>query len=183
VVVNFKHFIGVSLTLGAALFLAGCETTDTGPSTYSSGSGAFGQQSVTSSEGNNFITTTSQIDPQTGQRVVTGGSFHVSSDGSTASLFAPMGTWYIRDDYARSCQVSFSNTSLSGSAGARVLDQTGFCSSDFSDARGWMSAGTGFALTNSSGRIIGQFASEGSDSYSGTIDSMFGPRPVKITRR
>lgn len=167
---------GLAVSLTAALFLAACETTDTGP-------GSYGSNTAISSQGTNFVTTTSQIDPQTGQRVVTGGSIHISSDGSASTLFAPFGTWYIRDDYARSCQVSFSNTTLSGTAGARVLDQTGFCSSDFADARGWMSAGTGFALTNASGRIIGQFASDGAEAYSGTIDSMFGPRPVKITRR
>jgi hypothetical protein len=177
VVALSKHRLaGLALSLTAALSLAACETTDTGP-------GSYGGNTSISSDGANFVTTTAQIDPQTGQRVVTGGSIHISSDGSPSTLFAPFGTWYIRDDYARSCQVSFSNTALTGSAGARVLDQTGYCSNDFADARGWMNAGSGFALTNASGRIIGQFASDGTEAYSGTIDSMFGPRPVKITRR
>lgn len=171
----------------AVIALAACETT---------GEGSFNdrpappgqlfqpgvsQQTVYGNSG--AVTTQTRIDPQTGERVVSGGSFVIGSGSSAPAGFgAPFGTWTLSDDFARRCTLSFGTTPLVGAAGAMQLDQNGFCSSDFQEARGWMNAGTGIALTNSAGRIVGQLAPDGQNGYTGSFNSTFGPRNVKLAR-
>jgi hypothetical protein len=178
--VRTKAVLRFCALAGAVLALAACETTD-GDMTASSGPAAFGGQTQTTSFGSGgYATTTSRIDPMTGQPVVTGGSFVIGSASSGASR--PFGVWTLRDTKSGSCTVSFSDKALAGSQGAYELSQLGFCSFEFSDARGWMSAGTGIALTNGSGRIIGQLLASDSNSYTGSLQTNFGPQSVTLTR-
>jgi len=167
--------------------LAACETTGGGSfdDRPSPPQPAFqpgvSQQTVYGNSG--AVTTQTRIDPQTGERVVTGGSFVIGSGSGAGQGFgAPFGTWTLSDDFARRCTLSFSTAPLAGANGAMQLDQNGFCASDFSETRGWMNAGTGIALTDASGRIVGQLAQDGQNGYTGSFNSTFGPRNVKLAR-
>ncbi|MBF0677911.1 MAG: AprI/Inh family metalloprotease inhibitor [Devosia sp.] len=178
------RFAVLAVTVAA---LAGCETTGDGgfddrpaPPRPAFQPGVS-QETVYGNSG--AVTTQTRIDPQTGQRVLTGGSFVIGSAGASSAGFgAPFGTWTLTDDFARRCTISFGTAPLAGSAGAMQLDQNGFCSSDFEEARGWMNAGSGIALTNASGRILGQLSPDGQNGYTGSFNSSFGPRNVKLAR-
>ncbi len=173
----------LALLAVATLALAACETTGSGdldarPVGMQPG---VSQQTVYSNGG--MVTTETRLDPQTGQRVVSGGSF-VFGTGSqpSAGFGAPFGTWTLSDDFARRCSLSFGTTPLAGTQGTMQLTQNGFCSMDFEQARGWMYAGSGIALTDASGRILGQLVQDGPNTYTGSFNSNFGPRNVKLAR-
>lgn len=171
------------ILLAAAAVLAGCETTG-GMSASSSapvGGGGFSQTQQAAYGSNGIATTTSQIDPATGQRVVTGGSFSIGS-GNAALAGGMVGRWTLGDDYARRCTLSLSASPLAGSSGALEAQQTGFCSSDFSAVAGWMVAGSGIALTDNAGRIQGQLVADAKGDYVGTFNSTFGPNAVRLSR-
>lgn len=183
-VLSMQQWIGsgraVITVLGAVLVLAGCETTSNDISAGGQAGSAFGQMQQTSYGDNSVVTTNSRIDPATGQREITGGTFIFGSGNVAATM--PMGTWTLGDDFARRCTLSFTTTPLGGSAGAMSVNKTGFCSNEFSNVAGWMAAGTGIALTDASGRIQGQLAANGHDAYNGTINTMFGSSAVRMSR-
>lgn len=170
------------LALGAAVVLVGCETTsgDFAASNNAPG-GSFARTEQSSLGNGGMVTTTSAIDPTTGQRVVTGGSFAIGS-GNTMAVGAMLGSWTLGDDFARRCSLSLTSATLASSGGAMEVQRTGFCSNEFSNVAGWMTAGSGIALTDASGRIQGQLVSDNRGGYAGTYNTMFGPNAVKLTR-
>lgn len=170
------------LLLGAALVLAGCETTSSNFSASSAtADGSFARTEQSAMGNGGLVTTTSAVDPSTGQRVVTGGSFSIGS-GNAAPVGAMLGNWTLGDDFARRCTLSFTSSPLSGSAGAMQVQRTGYCSNEFSGVSGWMTAGHGIALTDAAGRIQGQLVADANGAYSGTFNTMFGPSAVKLSR-
>ena len=172
-----------AIIMVAAMALAGCETTgnvsDGGNTSVPIG--GFSQSQQTALGSNGVATTTSQIDPATGQRVVTGGSFSFGS-GNVGMASAMIGRWTLGDDYARRCTLSLNTTPLAGGSGAWQAQQTGFCSGDFSAVSGWMAAGSGIALTDSAGRIQGQLVADAKRDYVGTFNTTFGPSTVRLSR-
>ncbi|ODT68302.1 MAG: hypothetical protein ABS75_20935 [Pelagibacterium sp. SCN 63-23] len=172
------------LILGTALALAGCETSSAdfaGSGHTPVAGGAFSQSERTALGNNGVAITNSQIDPSTGQRVVTGGSFVIGSGHATVAN-AMLGRWTLGDDYARRCSLSLNATPLTGSSGAMQAERSGFCSSEFSGISGWMVAGSGIALTDASGRIQGQLVADNAGGYAGTFNSTFGPSTVRLSR-
>lgn len=174
------------IALAAALVLAGCQT---GSGNFAADGNAgpagssFGQSQQTSYGNNSVVSTTSQIDPSTGQRVVTGGSFVIGSDANMVGMASTMiGSWTLKDKFARSCTLSFSTSPISGGSGAMQATRSGFCSNEFSSVGGWMTAGSGIALTNGSGAIQGQLVADGKGGYEGNFNTMFGPGAVTLTR-
>ena len=172
--------------LTAAFALAGCSTssTDFAASGNAGAAGStFGQSQQTSYGNNSVVTTTSQIDPSTGQRVVTGGSFVIGSNANMTGMAGAMiGNWTLKDKFGRTCTFAFSMSQLSGASGAMQATQSGFCSSEFSSIAGWMSAGNGIALTSNTGAIQGQLVADGKGGYEGNVNTMFGPGAVTLTR-
>lgn len=175
---TFVRFCAVA---GAALALAGCETTGT-DTPSSSGSSGFGQSQVTSFGSGGYAITDAGVDPRTGQTVVTGASFVIGSGSGNSAASRPFGTWTLKDTRSGSCSVSFSDSALMGAPDAREVSKVGYCSFEFSDVRGWMTAGRGIALTDASGRIIGQLVAADFNSYSGSLQTNFGPQNVTMTR-
>ncbi len=172
------------LAFAAVLALAGCSTgsfsmaSNTPPAP-----GTIGQTQQTAYGANGMATTNSQVDPTTGQRVFTGGSFSVgTAPASPAMTNAMIGNWTLSDSFARNCTLSFSVTPLSGTSGALQANQTGFCSNEFSTLAGWMVAGNGVVLTDASGQLRGQLIADNAGAYLGTDNTMFGPTTVKLSR-
>lgn len=179
-----RDLLGGAALLGLAMVLVGCETTSSEFSASGnapSASGGFAQTQQSAFGNSGVATTTTQIDPATGQRVVTGGSFVIGS-GNVALANAMVGSWTLGDDYARRCGLSLTTTPLSGSSGAMQVQRTGFCSHEFSAVSGWMTAGNGIALTDGSGRIQGQLIADNAGGYAGTFNSTFGPSQVQLRR-
>ncbi|HWV22385.1 MAG TPA: AprI/Inh family metalloprotease inhibitor [Devosia sp.] len=166
------------------LVLAGCSTGSFSVASKAPPApGHFGQTQQTAYGTNGLATTTSQIDPATGQRVVTGGSFSVgTAPASPAMTNAMIGTWTLSDSYARNCTLSFSITPLAGASGALQASPSGFCSNEFSALAGWMVAGNGVVLTDASGQLRGQLVADNAGAYLGTVNTMFGPTTVKLSR-
>ena len=176
--------IRLLLASAAVLALAGCSTgsfsmaSNAPPST-----GMYGQSQQTAFGSNGVATTNSQVDPVTGQRIVTGGSFSVgTAAASPAMTNAMIGNWTLSDSYARNCTLAFSVAPLAGSSGALQANQTGFCSNEFSALAGWMIAGNGVVLTDASGQLRGQLVADNAGAYLGTVNTMFGPTTVKLSR-
>ena len=172
--------------LTAALALAACSTSSTNFAASGNAGAAgstFGQNEQTSYGNNSVVTTTSQIDPSTGQRVMTGGSFVIGSNANMAGMANAMtGKWTLKDKFGRTCTFALSTSPLSGASGAMQAAQSGFCSSEFSSVAGWMGAGNGIALTNNTGAIQGQLIADGQGGYEGNLNTMFGPGAVTLTR-
>lgn len=172
------------LALAAALALAGCSTGSLSmASNTPPAPGSFSQTTQTVYGSNGMATTNSQIDPTTGQRVFTGGSFTVgSAPASPAMTNAMIGNWTLSDSYSRNCTLSFSVTPLAGTSGALQANRTGFCSNEFSALAGWMVAGNGIVLTDAAGQLRGQLVADNAGAYLGTVNTMFGPATVKLSR-
>ncbi|WP_449393980.1 AprI/Inh family metalloprotease inhibitor [Devosia riboflavina] len=172
------------LALGTVLTLAGCSTGSFSmASNAPPAPGNFGQSQQTAFGSNGMATTNSQIDPNTGQRVVTGGSFSVgTAPASPAMTNAMIGNWTLSDSYSRNCTLSFSAAPLAGTSGALQANQSGFCSNEFSALAGWMVAGNGVVLTDASGQLRGQLVADNAGAYLGTVNTMFGPTTVKLSR-
>ncbi|MBN9331887.1 AprI/Inh family metalloprotease inhibitor [Devosia sp.] len=172
------------LASAAILALAGCSTGSLSmASNATPAPGSFGQTQQTTYSNGGVSTTTSQVDPSTGQRVVTGGSFSVgNAPASPAMTNAMLGNWTLSDSYARSCTLSFAITPLGGATGALQASKAGFCSNEFSAISGWMVAGNGVVLTDGSGQLRGQLIADNAGAYVGTVNTMFGPPTVKLSR-
>lgn len=177
---------GVALA-GLAVLLAACETTGDGGD-YSArppapGPGLFqpGVQSETRYNSAGAMTAQTQIDPATGQRVITGGSFVIGS-GSMASTGALVGNWTLSGDFARTCSLSFGLAPLGTANGALTANPAGFCNPEYSAIKGWMSVGQAVMLVNGSGTVLAQLSPDGSDTYRGSFNGTFGPSPVTLKR-
>lgn len=168
----------------AIVTLAGCSTGSFSmASNKPPAPGSYNQSQQTAYGSNGTATTTSQIDPSTGQRVFTGGSFSVgTAPASPAMTNAMIGNWTLSDSYARNCTLSFSVTPLAGTSGALQANKTGFCSNEFSALAGWMVAGNGVVLTDATGQLRGQLVADNAGAYLGTVNTMFGPTTVKLSR-
>lgn len=174
--------------VGLALVLAACETTGGGdfdgrPSAPGAGSSGWQSGVTTETRYNNSgaMTAQSQIDPATGQRVITGGSFVIGS-GGVASSGALVGNWTLSGDFGRNCSLSFGLAPLGAASGALTANPAGFCNPEYSAIKGWMSVGQAVMLTNGSGTVVAQLSPEGSDTYRGSFNGTFGPSPVTLKR-
>lgn len=176
--------IRLFLASTAVATLAGCSTGSFSmASNTPSAAGMYGQTQQTAFGSNGVATTNSQVDPVTGQRIVTGGSFSVgNTPASPAMTNAMIGNWTLSDSYARNCTLSFSVSPLAGTSGALQANQTGFCSNEFSGLAGWMVAGNGVVLTDATGQLRGQLVADNAGAYLGTVNTMFGPTTVKLSR-
>lgn len=176
--------IRLLLASAAVATLAGCSTGSFSmASNAPPAPGSFSQTTETAYGTNGMATTNSQIDPVTGQRVFTGGSFSVgSAPASLAMTNAMIGNWTLSDSFSRSCTLAFSVTPLGGPSGALQANKTGFCSNEFSALAGWMVAGNGVVLTDATGQLRGQLVADNAGAYLGTVNTMFGPTTVKLSR-
>ena len=172
------------LALAAILPMAGCSTGSFFmASNRPPAPGSYGQSQQTAYGSNGTATTNSQVDPTTGQRVFTGGSFSVgTAPASPAMTNAMLGNWTLSDSYSGTCNLSFSATPLAGGSGALQANQSGFCSNEFSALVGWMVAGNGVVLTDASGQLRGQLVAGAAGAYIGTVNTALGPTTVKLSR-
>lgn len=173
--------------IGLAMVLAACETTGDGgdynPRPPAPGPGMFQPGVATETRYNSAgaMTAQSQIDPATGQRVITGGSFVIGS-GNSAPSGAMVGNWTLSGDFARTCSLSFGMTPLGTSNGAMAVRPAGFCNPEYSAVAGWMSVGQTVMLASASGTVLAQLSPDGSGNYSGSFNGTFGASPVTLKR-
>ncbi len=161
------------LTTGAALALAGCQTTGSAPpSGYQSQSDAAG-----------LISSTTEIDPATGMQVTTSTAWEQGSAQPAKRDPASLaGAWTLTDGKIAKCGFALTATPSPFSANFMTAKRVSACPNEYTDVVSWVALDNEMMLLSSLGRILAVLTEQNDGSWTGSFTTDAGPVPVVFRR-
>lgn len=127
-----------------------------------------------SSTGSQSVST----DTRSGTVTSVGGTITIGTYFDTRLL----GRWTLSDRFARSCTLVFEDELLAGTSSVGRAEQSGYCTSPFTEIEGWRSAGRNIILTDATGERLVSLSPDGSGAYQGRYRGRIYSDDVRLRR-
>ena len=159
--------------LGAALVLAGCQSTGTAPP-----SGYFFE-----SDNAGLVSSTTEIDPVTGMQVTTSTAWQQGTPPEAKRRPSALaGRWMLTDGKIARCDFDLTTDISLSSKNFLVAKRVGPCPTEYIDFVNWVLLDHEMILLTSLGRILAVLTEQPDGQFTGNFTTDAGPVPVVLRK-